>query len=512
MKGMSATVDRLLQARDGGEVVAIFGDYDADGVTSTALMVECLASIGVKVIPYIPRRVEGYGLRSSALDRLHKEDGVTLVVAIDCGISASPEVDAAAELGVDVIIADHHHVPAVLPRAHAVINPHQEGCDYPFKDLSAVGIAYKIALGLYERIGRDLSEVEQWLDLVAIGTVADVVSLRGENRALVARGLPRLNPAGRIGLNALIQRASLSQGGVTARGIGYAIAPRLNAAGRLGDAKISLDLLLTTHPDVARKLAEDLEQANLLRQQLTSDAVELARLEIARREQRDGRLPKVLLIASTEFTSGLVGLVAGRLVEDYGRPALVAEIKDGMVRGSARSIVGFHLANALDECRTRLVRGGGHALAAGFTIKIEDWPDFQTEFENIGARDLTDDHLEPRLMISALLHPRKLPPNILDLLASLEPCGQDNRRPLFRSNGLRVVERRVVGKNESRHLKLKLADGATSWNAIGFGMGSRFAEAAAAVDVVYTIDRNDWEGREAVQFRLFDLRSSDTQS
>jgi single-stranded-DNA-specific exonuclease len=286
----------------------------------------------------------------------------------------------------------------------------------------------------------------------------------------------------------------------------------LNATGRLDDASISLDLLMTADDDVARQLSDDLEQANVQRQQLTSDAVELAQLEVTRLEQRDGRLPNVLMVASPDFPIGLVGLVAGRLVDSYGRPAVVAEIKDGRVRGSGRSIEGFHLANAFEECRAWMERGGGHAMAAGFTSRIENWPGFQAELEKIGARDLSENDLEPRLKIDAMLHPRVIPKNILDLLACLEPCGQDNRRPLFRSDDLRVVERRVVGRGEPGHLKLKLADGSTTWDAIGFGMGQRLAGVTSTVDIVYSIDRNDWEGREAVEFRLVDLRAARTQS
>jgi single-stranded-DNA-specific exonuclease len=511
MKGMTETVDRLVLALGRDELVAVYGDYDADGVTSTALLVECLVLLGFRAIPHIPRRTDGYGLRSHALRQLH-DAGATLVLAIDCGISAAREVDEAADLGVDVIIADHHHVPELLPRAIAIINPHQDDCTYPFKDLCAVGIAYKIATALFERTGRDIAELEGWLDLVAVGTVADVVSLRDENRTLVARGLKRLNPAARIGLSALIQRAGLADGEITARSVGYALAPRLNATGRLEDATVSLDLLLTDDVGVARTLANDLEQANLQRQQLTSAAVELARVELDRREERDGKLPNVLLVASPEFPSGVVGLVAGRLVEMFSRPAVVAEIRDGKVRGSARSIEGFHLANAFDKCGAWLERQGGHAMAAGFTTGIEDWPHFQAELERVAARELTDDDLEPRLKADAILHPRVLPSDVLSLLDCLEPCGQDNRRPLFRSNGLRIVDRRVVGRTAPGHLKLKLEDEKTSWDAIGFGMGARVAEAGATVDIVYSIERNNWDGREAIQFRLVDFRPSIRQS
>ena len=510
MKGMTDTVDRLELARERAELVAVYGDYDADGVTSTALLVECLTSLGFRVVHHIPRRIDGYGLRSQPLLQL-RQAGATLVVAIDCGISATREVDEAADLGLDVIIADHHHVPQVLPRAVAVINPHQDGCDYPFKDLCAVGIAYKIATALFEREARGQSELERWLDLVAIGTVADVVSLRDENRTLVARGLRRLNPASRLGLRALIHRAGLADGEITARSIGFALAPRLNATGRLEDAAVSLELLLAGDDETARQLADDLEQANLQRQQLTSIAVELARLELLQREQRDGKLPKVLLIASPEFPAGVVGLVAGRLVDLFSRPAVVAEIRDGKVRGSARSIEGFHLANAFEECRLWLERHGGHAMAAGFTTGIEAWPRFQEELEHVGARELTLDDLEPRLRPDAILHPRLLPSDILELLDRLEPYGQNNRRPLFRSDRLRVVDRRVVGRTVPGHLKLKLSDEKTQWDAIGFGLGARVNEVGNTVDIVYVIERNSWEGRVATQFRMIDIRRSEGQ-
>ncbi len=510
---MSAAVDRILAARDNRETVVVHGDYDADGVTSTALLVECLASLGLTVVPFIPTRDAGYDLKAEVLSRLH-ETGATLVIAIDCGITAVREVEHARDLGLDIIIADHHHVARSIPRAVAVINPHQSSCRYPFKDLCAVGIAYKLALALFERTDRDPSEATRWLDLVAMGTVADVVPLMGENRALVVAGLRGLNQTTRPGLQALFRQAGLNAGEITSRSIGYVIAPRLNASGRLNDATVSLDLLLTESVDRANELAGQLEEANRERRQLTSDAVDLARFQVNNLGAAAGRLPTVLMVKDASFRAGVVGLVAGRLVEEFGRPALVGEERDGKIRGSARSIEGFHLAEALARCAEWLDHHGGHAMAAGFTMGIENWPRFQQALELVAASELSDANLERHIRIDVELTARKHTADILEVLDRLEPLGIGNLRPVFRTNGLQIREKRVVGATVPGHLKLRLFDPKeprstkTIWEAIGFGMGARMGDVSSAVDIVYSVERNTWDGRVSAQFRLLDLRPS----
>jgi single-stranded-DNA-specific exonuclease len=511
MRGVAEAVARIGRARETGESVAVYGDYDADGVSSTALLVECLRSIGIAARPFVPHRErEGYGLNSPALGRL-RDDGVTLVVAVDCGISGADEVAFARSLGMDVVVADHHHVPGTLPAAVAVVNPHQADCTYPFKDLCGVGIAYKLAQALLEREGRDPSEADRWLDLVALGTIADIVPLKGENRNLVARGLKRLRSLGRPGVRALAHEAGLAPDTISAEAVGFILAPRLNAAGRIGDPDQSLRLLLTDSAEEATAIAAQLGAWNRERQELTRSAVNRARADIAiRHASAGGVLPKLLLVADEDYPAGIVGLVAARLVEEYGRPALVAEMGADAVRGSARSIDGFHVTEALEQCRDFLVRFGGHAMAAGFTAHPDRFADFRERLEDIANQGITDDHVVPSLRVDAEIHLDKFVRHrdLYDVVAQLEPFGAENPRPIFVSKALRVAERQVVGRTAPGHLKLSLVVGAGRMDAIGFGMGDRLSGASERIDVAYRIERNTWNGQTTSRLRLLDFQSA----
>jgi single-stranded-DNA-specific exonuclease len=508
MRGLAEAVDRILRARPTGETVAVYGDYDVDGVTSTTLLVECLRALDISVIPFLPRReVEGYGLNASAIDYLRAR-GVSLLVAVDCGISGAPEVAHARELGMDVVVVDHHHAPAVLPDAAAVVNPRQDGCAYPFKDLCGVGLAYKLARALLDRTRGDGDAADRWLDLVALGTIADVVPLLGENRVLVARGLPVLDRLERPGLRALALQAGTGPGKITPRAVGFVLAPRLNAAGRLADAGASLRLLLTTSADEARHLAETLEATNRERQRLTELALGHARDQVHRREAERGLLPKLLLAIGDDYRNGVVGLVASKLVEEFCRPALVAERKDGVVRGSARSVEGFHVTDALGRCQDLLDRYGGHALAAGFTVQVANLDAFRSRLEAIAAELIDDAALQPTLKIDAQLRLRRYDSSLPDLLRPLDPTGAANPPPVFLSRGLRLLDRRLIGSTPPYHLKLALGDGPTRWEAVGWGMGDRLAHLPDYLDAVYAVERNTWNGREETRLRLLDLHAS----
>jgi single-stranded-DNA-specific exonuclease len=511
MKGMTNAVNRLARARDRGEKVAVYGDYDVDGVSSTALLTECLTELGFRVRWFVPRRDrEGYGLSSAALDTL-AADGVRLVLAVDCGISAAPEVDHARSLGMDVIVADHHHVPATLPNAAAVVNPHQSDCAYPFKELCAVGIAYQLASALGSHFGAAADWSDRWLDLVALGTVADVVPLVGENRTLVIRGLRRLNPPQRPGLRALAQVSELAENRINASAIGYILAPRLNAAGRIDDAATSLRLLLTTKDDEARKLAGELNQQNYERQQRTRLMLDEARRDIRAQcaaRSDPTRLPKLLVVAREGFHQGVVGLIAGRLVEEFRRPALVAEEKAGVVRGSARSIEGFHIAEALAQFSQYLHRHGGHALAAGFTMDAERLGDFQRELEAYAEDQIPDEALVPSLLADAEVRLRKHDQSVFAQLAQLEPFGCGNSRPLFVSRGVSVVNHRTVGSVPPGHLQLTVQDGERRWDAMGFGLGDFPFKGVERVDLAFAFERNEWNGQETIRLRLYDVELS----
>lgn len=498
MQGMEAAVARLLRAREDREVVAVYGDYDVDGVTSATLLSECLRELGLQVIPFVPHRyTHGYGLNLVAIEDLIGR-GAQLIVAVDCGISGAPEVAYARERGVETIVVDHHQVPPALPAAAAVINPHQPACSYAFKGLCGVGLAYQVARALLDQAGRGAETADRWLDLVAVGTVADVVPLLGENRVLVARGLPLLNPPTRPGLRALIKQCGLKKP-VTASTIAYILAPRLNAAGRLDSAQVSLDLLATASDAAAGALAEQLDQANRERQHLTEIALAEARDLVRRR----GEPPKLLLVASESFKAGVVGLVAARLKEEFARPALVAARESEIVRGSARSIDEYPIAAALARCGDLLLRHGGHDHAAGFSLLPENFDRLRARLEADASALIPDLALEPSLQIDVELRRQKLDPSLLGLIESLEPFGCANERPTFVTRDLRVVERRSVGAHGA-HLKLKLHDGRQVWNAIGWGMADR--PVSEHLDVAYGIERNDWNGRTSLQFRLLDFQ------
>lgn len=506
IRGMAEAVNRLLEARVSGEAVTVYGDYDVDGVSSTVLLTECLRAAEIRANPFVPRRnVEGYGLNGDALERLRAE-GANLVVAVDCGISGAREVERAKTIGLDVIVVDHHHAPAVLPRAVAVINPKQPECDYPFKDLCAAGLAYRLAQALFDRLGGGPEIADRWLDLVALATVADVVPLRSENRALVQRGLPLLNPPRRVGLRALATRAGLRPGAVNARALAFVLAPRLNAAGRLADAEMSVRLLLSESSDESDKLVETLENTNRERQRLTDEALGRARTAI----MLSPDLPKLLLIADESFAAGVVGLVAAKLVEQFRRPTLVAEVADGFARGSARGIEGFHIAEALARCSDLLIRHGGHARAAGFTVQTARLDELRSRLQAIASEEISDRAIEASLSIDAELRLARLDPRPDLLLDRLEPFGFGNPVPVFLSRQLQVTSARIVGSSPPGHLKLKVRDGATFWDAIGFGMGDLRKDLADRVDLVYSIDRHEWNGAVSAQLRLLDLCPSGT--
>ncbi len=504
MRGVREAVERIVVARTAGETVAIYGDYDVDGMTGTAILAHCLQALGISTLPFLPRRdVEGYGLHQEAIARL-RAAGARLLIAIDCGISGNAAVDFARGLDLDVIVADHHHVPEHLPRAVAVINPAQPGCEYPFKGLCAAGIAYKLSEALLERFGLGSELAESWLDLATLGTVADVVPLLDENRCLVSRGLRHIGSASRPGMKALLAKAGMSADSIDAQAIAFRLAPRLNAVGRLADPSIGLRLLLTEAADEGEELATKLDEANRERQRLTEAALEHARQRIA----ACPTLPKLLLMADESYLPGVVGLVAGRLAEELFRPVLVAGIHGEVVRGSARSIASFHIAEALAECDDLLIHHGGHARAAGFTLAAGNLEALRRRLVGMAEHQLKDEDVEPSLAIDAEVSLRRWGTELYRVLATLEPFGFANPRPVLWSRRLRLRDARVIGRSTPGHLKLTLVDGHTTWEAIGFGLGDRYHGLRDFVDVVYRVERNDWNGQTGVRLHILDLRPS----
>jgi single-stranded-DNA-specific exonuclease len=506
MRGMEAAVARVVRAVQAGERIGLYGDYDVDGVTSTSLLASFLRAAGADVVTYVPHRlVEGYGLNVPAVGKLAAA-GVRLLVTLDCGITSVEEVAAAAALGVDAVVVDHHTVPVALPAAAAILNPHQPGCDYPFKHLAAVGVTFCLCMALRRRLreagrfGADRPEpnLKDALDLVALGTVADVVSLTGVNRILVRAGLEAIARTRRPGLRALKRVAGLVDGAeVTAGQVGFRLGPRINAAGRLDDAGRGVRLLLTADAAEADALADELDRENRARQDIERQMLDEALADAAARVAQGAR---GLVLSREGWHPGVVGIVASRVVERFHRPAVLVGTCDGTGKGSGRSIEGFHLYDALAACAPHLARFGGHRHAAGVTVAPAEVPAFRAAFERYARERLADEDLVPRCRIEGWLPPG--PPEEAALaLERLAPFGAGHPEPLF---GVRARPRsvRAVGKGGA-HLRVTFERGVEG---IGFGMGDRLDACAGEVEAAVTVGFDEWGGLRRAQLKLRDLR------
>jgi len=505
---MDKAVARIQQAIDNDETIFVYGDFDADGVTSTVLLTQALRGLGVerrKAQPYIPDRIdEGYGLNKEALTTLKEEKGADLVISVDCGIRSVAEVAHANEIGLDMIITDHHGLGPELPPAKAVINPKRPESTYPETMLAGVGIAYKLAQALRQTMpDRATFQDEDLLDLVAIGTVADLAPLLNENRKLVADGLVSLNKSNRPGITAIKEIAHIN-GQLTAESIAFGIGPRINAAGRLAHAYSAAKLLAVNNNIEARKLAADLNNLNRRRQQLTADLGTIA-------EAMVDPSANILIVANSEFVPGVVGLVASRLAEKNYRPAIVIEQGEEESRGSCRSIPEFHITDALDEVADLLVRHGGHAQAAGFTILNKNLPEFIEKMTEIATSQLDGQSLHPTLTIDSELDLDDIDWALHESLTRLEPTGYANPTPVFVSTGVEVMGHRVVGQ-DGAHLQLTVGSGDQDngyfkqFPAIAFRQSAWANHMPQYIDIVYTINVNKWRGRENLQLMVQDIR------
>lgn len=507
---MQAAVDRIRFAVQNNEPIAIYGDYDVDGVTATALLVEALKILGANVQGYIPNRFdEGYGLNKGALDEL-KGNGVKLVITVDCGIRSPNEAAHARTIGLDLIISDHHHPDNDnLPPAFAVINPKRHGDSYPDKDLAGVGIAYKITEGLLRMNGQaDVVNgqiLNSLLDLVALGTVADLAPLIGENRVLVKKGLRQMSQTTRQGLFSLAAVSDVALKKINAGHIGFMLGPRLNAAGRLKEALAAFELLTTNDVFRAGELAQQLDMQNRERQRITREMQTRAE-EMVISEDPNAYL---FFAAHEDFNSGVVGLAASRLTEKYYRPAIVASKGEGETRGSGRSIPEFHITDALDQCADLLVRHGGHAAAAGFTVRNENLTEFVQRLKKIAGEKLSGTELKPTLTADAEVDLSEMRPEVYEKgLKYLEPTGYGNREAAFVARNVKVKNSRTVGA-EGKHLKLSLQDaGGVTHDAIGFRLGEWNKSLPPRVDILFTYEPNEYNGRVNYQLNLKDLKAS----
>ena len=511
LKDVEKAVDRINLAIDIQQPIVVYGDFDADGVCATTLLVQTLKALGAVVSPYIPdRALEGYGLNAPALTKLAQK-GAELVITVDCGVRSVAEVEAGTSAGLDIIVTDHHSIGPELPAALAVINPRQDDCAGE-AGLAGVGVAFMLAKALLlRRWDEDRANypknlrLSDLLDLVALGTVADIMSLNiGLNRRLVRHGLDTINEFRRPGIAALAQVAGLRAGQIKASDIGFGLGPRINAAGRLGSAMTAYDLLSASTLEDALPVADSLQRLNMERQRLTAQAQAAISEHVADTDD----IP--LIFAGDErLRPGIVGLVAGRLTEAYYRPAVVLEIGEEESRASCRSIPEFDITRALDECADLLVKHGGHAMAAGFTVLNKNADVLRQELLQKAQASLGGRQLQPRLPIDSEVNLSEINLDLLSELELLEPTGHGNPQATFLTRDLKVLHCRRVGA-EGRHLKLRLAgEGARPIDAIGFGLGEWASRMPGRIDSVYQPEINQWNGRRSLQMRLLDIRPAE---
>ena len=502
ISGMDTALKRLYAAVNNQERVGIFGDFDVDGITGTAIISEGLTALGVPVSPYLPHRVdEGHGLSNAAIDTL-AEEGVTLIVTVDTGITSFDEVDYAKSRGVDVIITDHHLPHDGVPNAVTALNPKVPGGDYPFFELCGAGIGFKLVQGLFEFYG------QPWdpglLELAALGTIADLVPLLDENRYLVREGLRELANTHRPGLRALYSSARVDPDEITAETVSFQIAPRLNSAGRMGDPMDSFRLLTTTDPDEAGALTHKLESLNMERRAVSEESYAIADKLV----EDLGELPSVLVISDERFLRGVAGLIAGRLVDRYRRPAIVIAVEGNYSVASGRSIPEFNIVAAIESCEDLLVRFGGHSQAAGLTIPTVDIPQLKSRLEAYSARSLENQDLVRKLEIDAIITLDELDAGTIKWINDLEPYGQGNPRPVFASMGVKVLETFHMGR-EQQHLRLRVEMNGAQFTALAFNQADKWWPNTEYVDLAFTVMNDSFRGKGAIALRLLDFKASE---
>ncbi|TET42527.1 MAG: single-stranded-DNA-specific exonuclease RecJ [Dehalococcoidia bacterium] len=495
---ISQAVSRVYKAVLAREKIAIYGDFDVDGVTAIVILVEGLSRLGAEVITYIPDRVnEGHGLKISALEKLQAQ-GVSLVITVDCGVTDLTEVKQAREMGMDMIITDHHIPLGSLPRAVAVIDPKRKDSMYPYPDLAGAGVAFKFLQALFHKDSR-----EKWLaglmELVVLATVTDLVTLVGENRYLVKKGLRELNNSSRVGIQEMGKLAGLKPGELDTKDISWVLGPRLNAAGRMDNASTSYQLLTTQSPEEARLLALELERRNAERQKLTKEVLSCAREKLAAKLH----LP-VLIDGDESYSIGVIGLVAGKLVDEFYKPAIIISLGPELCQGSCRSIPEFDITAVLKECHNLLTTFGGHPLAAGFTVTRQNLAQLEDYITRLATDQLGQLDLHPEIVIDAELPLSTFSVETFNLIQKLSPFGRGNPQPTFLTRQVEVIECRNFG-NQGAWLRLKLKQGNITWQAVDFESRRTRKEIPSRVDIVYNLEKSRWNGEEVLSLNLRDF-------
>jgi len=505
LKGMDKAVTRVIKAIQEKEKILIYGDYDVDGITSVSLLKIFLDLLGGDVQYYIPDRLkDGYGLSDSGISKV-AEQNATLLITVDCGIKAVQEINKARDKGIDTIICDHHEPGAVLPQATAILNPKQKECRYPFKELAGVGVAFKLIQGVNKYLNLEDEKSKQYLDLVALGTAADIVPLVDENRLFVKEGLKGITRAERVGVRSLMEIAGLTGRKISTGQIVFVLAPRLNAAGRVGSAERGVRLLTTENQQQAANLAQILESENRVRKDIDektfNEALEM--LESMYDVQED----RVVVLAKEGWHPGVIGIVASRISEEINRPVVMISVEDSVGKGSARSIKQFDMYSALSLCKKNLIQFGGHKYAAGLTIDELKIDDFREQLKMISLDMIAEDDLVKTVNIDMEISLSDIDDTLVKYLKLFEPYGPKNMRPVFMSRNLQVIGTpRIVGRN---HLKFKVRENNKIFDAIGFNLGDliyRLSPGENNLDMVYIIEENHWNGKTQTQLRVKDIK------
>ena len=501
---MDKAVHRLSQARDKKELILIIGDYDADGTTATSILYLYFQSISLDVEYYIPnRQTEGYGISKKAIEYAHKI-GAKLIITCDCGITAVDEIKYAKDYKIDTIITDHHKQKDSLPKAYAILNPNRRDCTYPFKGLCGAGVAFKLCLALNKTLDFELDNVMKYTDLVAIATTADVVPVIDENRLIVKEGLKHIINQNNIGINALLKVSKLDVNSITVGKLGYWFIPKINAAGRLGDAGRAVKLFTTSNPQFANEIAIDLENENEKRKLITMQHENEAKAII--QNSIDFTKDKIIVIYNDNWHFGVVGIVASRIKDLYNRPTIVLTKENDLYKGSCRSIPGYDIVDALHQCSDLLENYGGHPMAAGLSISKKNLINFCNQI-NEYSNSVLDDDLAPIINIDYELKLSEISTRFIKFLEYLEPFGPGNPKPIFATKNInQFSDIELIGKDRET-LKCKIHSDMTSFNVIGFRMIENYEKLLSnqAVDIAYSIDKNYWNGQTSIQLVLKDV-------
>ena len=505
MQDMDKAVERVLTNINSGKPIMVFGDYDVDGTTGAAALYLAFQKFGADVTYYIPdREKEGYGLSYHGIE-VAKDIGIDLIITCDCGINAFVQVDFANEQNIDIIITDHHTTDTELPKAHAILNPKREDCEYPFKGLCGGGVAFKLITAIGNELNIPLTDYEEIIPLITLGTAADVVPIKDENRVIVHHGLNILENLEKPGLKTLLELAGL-KGHISVEQLVFSIAPRINAAGRLGDANRAVELLVTDDQDKARLLAKELDNENKRRQIIQQAVVDEALLKV--NAEADLKNENALVLANAGWHPGVVGIVASKIKEEFNRPTIIIALENGSGKGSARSVAGFDLYEALTACKTHLDDYGGHPMAAGLTLSNKKLEDFKKAFINFANERLTEENLQATLTLDSEIALQDITPRFMEFLDKLSPYGPGNMRPKFAIRNAEIAGApKVIGKT-GEHIRFKIRQGLKSYPAVGFGLSNKYEMLITGqpVDIACVVETNEWQGNTSIQMNVRDIK------